>query len=157
MCKGKTLAVTTILCIILSICSGCAAKSIEYKFSVVTGDDIIVSLDTEDGHSIRQNNSHAYISNKDGTEVLDLYFLNQEMYEDVKEMVGTSAGEEEIVNMQTKSGQMYDRVSYAGADGTNYITYVMWLEGSSTGVMADSTVSVDSAQSAFDHLAISLN
>lgn len=148
--------VITILCIVLSLCSGCATKSIEYKFSVVTGDDVVVNLDTVDGHSIRQNSGHAYISDKDGAEVLDLYFLNEEMYENVKQMVGTPTGEAENTNMQTKSGQTYDRVSYVGADGTNYITYVMWLEGSDTGIMADSTVSAVSAQSAFDHLTISL-
>lgn len=148
MNRIKTVLLSIMLFVFfLSGCSGSSEQSI--LFSVGTGDNIRVTLDTSDGLVLKQTES-GYAVTSEGTEVIQSFFVEEAAYEQyvsaVREQAGVTVNEE-----KTAGGLNYICYSYSGEAGQEN-NVIGWIEGSSTGVVIASLSDLQTVQDALEHL-----
>lgn len=146
---------TGILYLALCICmlTGCSSsRTVSLTFKVGTGDNIKVTLDTSDGLGLSQTESGFSVT-EDGNAVLQAFFVEQAVYQQYMESVANQEGV--TVNEQkSEEGITYLSYTYAGEAGVEN-NFIVWIEGSSTGVVIGSLSDLQTATGAFQNISFS--
>ncbi len=120
-----------------------------FTFTVDTGDNIKVSLDTTGDFDLSSNLPFA-ISHK-GNVLSEGTFIYGEAYDDYVEVVGSDA-DAELLDSGSKDGNEYIFWCY---NDTEY-NYAILVGGSDTGIVLGNVVSEASAKECFERLTISV-
>lgn len=141
--------------LLLSVCilTGCASsRSMSITFAVGTGDNIKVTLDSSDGMGLRQSGNGFAVS-KDDEDILQAFFVEESVYLQYIEVVNTQEGV--TVNQEkTENGIKYLSYSYNGEAGVEN-NFIVWIEGTSTGVVVASLADLQTASEAFGSISFS--
>lgn len=145
MTKIKALILSLALCICML--AGCgASKSMSITFAVGTGDKIKVTLDASGGLKLKQTEGGFAVT--DGQDdILQAFFVEQAVYQDYMDAVKTQEGVR-INETKTEKDITYLSYSYNGQVGEEN-NFIVWIEGTSTGVVAASLADLETATSVF--------
>lgn len=144
-----------IVSLLLSVCilTGCGSSgSMSITFAVGTGDNIKVTLDSSDGMGLRQSGSGFAVS-EDGEDILQAFFVEESVYLQYIEAVYTQEGVT-INQEKTENGITYLSYSYNGEAGVEN-NFIVWIDGTSTGVVAASLADLQTASEAFRSITFS--
>lgn len=143
---------TVIAGLVLFACVLCGcdtSKTMSFTFTVGTGDVIKVTLDTSDGFLLSQADS-GYVVTKDGDNILQAVFVDQESYQQYMDAVTTQEGV--MINRQgSENGITFTSYSYNGKAGMEN-NFIIWIDGTDTGVVAGSLADLQTATRAFQSL-----
>ena len=140
-----------LLCIMLL--TGCEFnRTVSLTYNVTTGDSIKVTLDSSEGHGLKNSGAGFEVNNGEKI-ILQGFFVDQSMYEGYVEAV--SSQQEAVIRQETDREEMHViSYTYEGQAGTEQ-NYIVWIEGSSTGVVIGSLAEVSEADEAFGRLVFS--
>lgn len=143
------LALVTSVITVLSGCSGDASTSKTYTYSLDTGDEISIELDTSDGYDITSDVPFA-ITLDDET-LTQGTFIQASYYD---EYVATAKEDENvtIIEESTKDGNSYMFWNYADEEWD----IVLLIAESETAILLGNNISQESAQACFDRMTIAL-
>lgn len=151
MRKFKATFIGMVLCVcVLAGCSSSSSMSI--TFSVATGDNIKVTLDTSDGLELSQADG-GYTVTENGNDILQAVFVEQAFYQEYIEAVKTQEGVT-INQEKSENGITYLSYSYNSQAGTEN-DFLIWIEGSNTGIVAGSLADLQTATRAFESISFS--
>ncbi len=139
------------LAFLLVACS--FSSSMSYTFTVSTGDDIQVSLDTADGYRLTEENS-TFSVEKDDEVVLQGIFLDESMYSDYLERA--KSGDITVIAEEEKDGNPYFYYQTEVSAGTA-CQILLWIDGSQTGIMLASLSPREDVDPAFERLTFAEN
>lgn len=141
--------------IILCACMlcGCSTSStMSLTFVVETGDNIKVTLDTSGGLRLSQaDNGYAVTEGEDT--VLQGFFVEQAVYEQYMDAVMTQEGVT-VRRQESENGITFLAYSFDGAAGMEN-NFIIWIDGTATGMVAASLADSDTADRAFQSLSFS--
>ncbi len=151
MRKIKSMIMSLIL--LVCILSGCSSSSsMSITFTVGTGDNIKITLDSTDGIKLRQTDSGFAVS-KDDTDILQAFFVEQTVYQQYLEAVATQNGVT-VNEEKTENGITYLSYSYNGEAGMEN-NFLVWIEATNTGVVVASLADLQTAAEAFQRISFS--
>lgn len=129
--------------------SGCVtySTSMTFTFSVETGDNIAVELDTSSGYELRPEGSDFFVS-KDGSDIVGGMFLTEVTYEQLV----SNAHDDPRAQFVTDVKDNYE-YTYSPEDGGETY-YLLWVPGSNTGIglFSQNNATVDQVEKAVDLL-----
>ena len=141
----------SVLALAFALMVGCTfSTNMKLMFNVETGDKIYVEVDTTDGYKMTAD--APFSVTKDGAVQLQGTFI----YEAAFQAYADAAAEDpdaRIIERSSKNGNQYVFWSYAEEE----YNIVMFVGGSSTGVLMSSTVSEEAAREAFNRMTFSLS
>ncbi|MCH5298732.1 MAG: hypothetical protein J1E96_03110 [Ruminococcus sp.] len=154
MNSKKTISAVLLALLFALMLTSCTTHStMSFTFNVETGDCIKVDLDTSNGLTLSQENGEFHVKNGD-QKILDGIFTTKENYDSYMGLKDTDAMN---VIEEGKTGNNNDYLFYECESdlGTEY-DFIVWVEGSNTGVLVGSLTDQETAKNAFDSLTISL-
>ncbi len=134
---------------LLAACS--FSTSMSYTFTVSTGDEIKISLDTSDGYRLTEEDS-TFSVEKDDEVVLQGIFLDETMYNDYMERA--KAADISVIAEDEKDGNPYFYYQTEVSAGTA-CQILLWIDGSQTGIMLASLSPQEDVDPAFERLEFS--
>lgn len=141
----KTLVISLVSVFTLTGCT----TTLGYTFSVETGDDVTITLDTTDEHTLTK--TVPFEIGLNGTTLTTGIFISASQYDDY-----VSAVETEPTAVKVDEGEKGDiEYVFYTVNSAEY-NYVINIKGSKTGVLLANNVSADSAREVFDKLTITL-
>ena len=96
----------------MTLTTGCANLRRSYTIEVGTGDDVKIGLPTETDYEFQSLLSAFAINHKDGTNVMQGVFYNNDMYDVMKNAAKDSESNEEITNLQDAKKGDYEGFTY---------------------------------------------
>ena len=138
----------------LALVTGCSASTTSsLSFDVSTGDSVTVALDTSDGHKLIEEDGD-FIVQKDDETVLQGSFLTQEGYDEQAAAIDSESVE--VIEEADVDGNPYVFYEYT-VDGTVNELFLLWIDGSRTGVLLGGLSGAEASQGAFEALTFSLD
>lgn len=150
------LTMCSILCV-LSACNSNALKtSLSYTYTVETGDNVKIKLDTSDGYSIEKDLPFKIIKND--TVISEGTFITIDGYNQYKNIVESGSDKSvTIIESETNSnGITYIFYKVDSSAGIEY-DYIVKINNSNTGLVIGSLISEADAKDVFNHLTISIS
>lgn len=149
--KVKLFLAGMLACVCM-LCGCSTSSSMSLTFKVGTGDNIKVTLDTSGG--LRLSQADGGYAVKEGEEtVLQAFFVEQAVYQQYMDAVTTQEGV--VINRQeSENGITFLAYSFDGAAGMEN-NYIIWIDGSATGMVAASLAGQETADRAFQSLSFS--
>ena len=153
MRRVKNAVVVGLIVCMMLVCVGCS-KSFSISYSVNTGDQIKVELDTTDGYELSDEEGTMCILDETGATVLTGFFIDENTYTSYLEMVRGTEGVT-ILEETTSNGVTYTLYNLETSEMT-VNEYVCWVDGSSTGILFSGISTMDDAKTAFSKLTFSV-
>lgn len=144
----NAVVVGMIVCMML-VCVGCS-KSFSISYSVNTGDQIKVELDTTDGYGLSDEEGTMCILDETDSTVLTGFFIDKNTYTSYLDMVRGTEGVT-ILEETTANGVTYTLYNLETSE-MEVNEYVCWVDGSSTGMVLSSLGTIDATKTAFSKL-----
>ena len=130
-------------------CSTSLTKS--YTFKVETGDSVKVTLDISDKYNLKQKDGQFSIE-KNKKILSQGMFINKSTYQQYASMLLSNDDTNlSVMDKGKTEDYTYFFYEYKGDSGVEH-DYVIWLKGSSTGVLMGSLKNKKVAQSVFEKL-----
>ncbi|MFR3274201.1 MAG: hypothetical protein ACLTOP_00470 [Collinsella phocaeensis] len=140
--------------LVLALVTGCTASTTSsLTFDVSTGDSVTVALDTSGGHKLVEEDGD-FIVQQDGKTILQGSFLTQEGYDEQEAAIDSESVE--VIEEADVDGNPYVFYEYT-EDGTVNELFLLWIDGSHTGVLLGGQSGAEASQKAFDALTFSLD
>ena len=136
------LAITSMLLV------GCTTNK-AYTWKVETGDNIKVSLKTNDGYDINSNNP--FEISKDEKTVTYGIFVTMDTYNQYKNLIPNDS-KSRVIEQDNKNGLEYIFYEYSG--NTKEYNYVIKINDSNTGIILTNSTSEEEAKNIFSKLTI---
>ncbi|MFV0342044.1 MAG: hypothetical protein ACK5JH_04020 [Anaerocolumna sp.] len=129
--------------------TGCGnvKKTVSYIYKVETGDNIKISLTTNDGYELTSD--VPFVISKDKNELSQGIFISADYYTAYIDSVKNDE-KAEIIDEGTKSDCSYVMWNYDGSE----FNYVVMINGTNTGILIGNSISEESAKECFDRLEI---
>lgn len=149
--KFITSAVASVLG--LALLAGCSAStSSTLTFDVSTGDSVAVTLDTTDGYKLVEDDGSFGVE-RDGETILMGSFLTEDAYDEQAAAIGGEGVE--VVEESESDGNPYVFYEYT-EDGTVNELFLVWIDGSDTGILLGGLSGTDASAEAFDALSFGI-
>ncbi|MDE6712454.1 MAG: hypothetical protein K2K20_01805 [Lachnospiraceae bacterium] len=132
----------------MSVLTGCST-SISYTYEVGTGDTVKLALDTSDGLML-ENEDDIFIVTEDDETILQGSFIDEDTYDYYMEMVKIADGVENIEE-DSANGLTWLFYEFDGLAGMES-NFIVWIDGSDTGVLIASLAGSRGAKKAFNSL-----
>ncbi|MDE6686656.1 MAG: hypothetical protein K2K17_05020 [Lachnospiraceae bacterium] len=132
----------------MMVLTGCST-SISYTYEVGTGDNIKLALDTSDGLML-ENEDDIFIVTEDDETILQGSFIDEDTYDYYMEMVKIADGVENIEE-DSANGLTWLFYEFDGLAGMES-NFIVWIDGSDTGVLIASLAGSRGAKKAFNSL-----
>lgn len=132
----------------MSVLTGCST-SISYTYEVGTGDTVKLVLDTSDGLML-ENEDDIFIVTEDDETILQGSFIDEDTYDYYMEMVKIADGVENIEE-DSANGLTWLLYEFDGLAGMES-NFIVWIDGSDTGVLIASLAGSRGAKKAFNSL-----
>lgn len=146
---------TVVAAILFSVCllTGCSGSlTMSLVFAVGTGDQIRVTLDCSEGLKLKQTGSGFAVTEGE-KDIIQAFFVEEASYQQYLDAVAAQEGV--TVNQESsENGITYLSYSYEGEAGTEN-NFIVWIDGSSTGVVAGSLADLETATKAFHSISFS--
>ena len=133
---------------VMLLCGCETSKS--YTFTVSTGDDIEVKLDTTNGLDLKQEDGTFAVTDKDGNYILQSAWYQAEIFDQYKEQLADAEGTENIE--MTDDMIVWDFVSEGSPAEHDRICRL----SDKTAVLIGSQADKDTADAAFDALTLTI-
>ena len=142
--KIVIIVVAFALCLALAACSG---SNMSYTFSVETGEQIEVTLDTTGGYKFAQSGGDMYLSDSEGKLILTGYFLLPDAYE-------SFALEPTLESGRSNDGDEYLYTS----DDAGTVVFLARAKGASAGVLfyGEEIAGIGTCKAMFERLSFEL-
>ena len=144
--KKIFMTIAFISIVILSV-TGCSTSK-SYTFSVETGDNIEIKLDTSNGYDISSDIPFAV--SKDDKKLSQGTFITLDGYDSYIAAV-TNDSNAKVIDSATKNGLEYTFYSYNNSE----YNYIIKIKDSNTALLIGNITSEESAKDCFDKLTIS--
>lgn len=147
--KKKLNIIFSILLVVMLFITGCgnSEKTVSYTYKVETGDNIIISLTTNDGYELTSD--IPFVISKDKKVLSQGTFISADYYTTYVDSVKNDE-KAEIIDEGTKSDCSYVMWNYNDSE----FDYVVMINGTNTGILIGNNVSEKSAKECFDRLEI---
>ncbi len=134
---------------IMLLATGCgnSTTKISYTYTVETGDNIKISLTTNDGYSLTSD--VPFVISKDDEELSQGTFISADYYDQYIESV-KSDDNAKIIDEGENDNFSYVMWNYNDSE----YDYVILVNGTNTGVLLGNNVSEESAKECFERLEI---
>lgn len=138
-----------LLLVVMLFVTGCgnSKTTISYTYKVETGDNITISLTTNDGYNLTSDTP--FVISKDNEELSQGTFISAEYYDAYIDSVKND-DKAEIIDEGTKTNCSYVMWNYANSE----FNYVVMINGTNTGLLIANNVSEESAKECFSRLDI---
>ncbi|MDO5813889.1 MAG: hypothetical protein Q4Q31_12420 [Bacillota bacterium] len=148
----KFLKKCVIVCLVVFFSTGCSTNLTKsYTFKVETGDSVKVTLDISDKDNLKQKDGQFSIE-KNKKVLSQGVFINKSTYEQyVSMLLDNSDVNLSVIDNGKTDDYTYFFYEYKGESGVEH-DYVIWLKGSSTGILMGSLKNKKVAQSVFEKL-----
>lgn len=135
------------------VLTGCTT-SMSYTYNVGTGDNVKVVLDTSDGLKL-ENDDDGFSVTEDDETILQGIFIDEDTYDFYVEMVKIADG---VENLEEDSANgltwlFYEFDGNAGKESN----YIVWIDGSDTGIIMGSLEGSRAAKKAFNSLTFTVD
>lgn len=139
----------SLIVVVMLFVTGCgdSKKTVSYTYKVETGDNIKISLTTNDGYELTSD--IPFVISKDKKELSQGTFISAEYYTAYVDSVKNDE-KAEIIDEGTKSDCSYVMWNYNDSE----FDYVVMINGTNTGILIANNVSEESAKECFDRLEI---
>lgn len=143
-----------ILTVLMSvfICACSVNTNMSFTFNVETGDSVKVKLDTSNGLLLTQDDGQFTVM-KDEENILLGMFITEDTYNQYMSL--EDSAQMTVIEKDTVENKKYMFYECEGESGTEY-DFVVWIDGSNTGVLMGSTVGESDAREAFSSLSFSI-
>lgn len=147
--KKNLKSISCLLIVVMLFITGCgnSKTTVSYTYKVETGDNITISLTTNDGYELTSD--IPFVISKDKQELSQGTFISAEYYTTYVDSVKNDENAE-IIDEGTKSGYNYVMWNYNDSE----FDYVVMINGTNTGILIGNNVSEESAKECFDRLEI---
>lgn len=135
------------------VLTGCTT-SMSYTYSVGTGDNVKVVLDTSDGLKL-ENDDDGFSVTEDDETILQGIFIDEDTYDFYLEMVKNANGSENIEE-DSANGLTWLFYEFDGNAGKES-NYIVWIDGSDTGIIMGSLEGSRAAKKAFNSLTFTVD
>lgn len=146
MKKLAALALSTVLG--MFVLTGCST-SMSFTYEVGTGDTVKVELDTSEGFLLEDNGGSFAVTEDDET-ILQGVFITEDDYDFYMEMVEVADGVENVEE-DSADGITWLFYNFNGNAGEES-NFIVWIDGSDTGVLLGSLEGSRTAKKAFESL-----
>ena len=136
-----------IIFMIMLFITGCGKTTISYTFKVETGDNIIVSLVSNDGYSL--SSDIPFVISKGKKELSQGTFIWADYYDAYVDSV-SSDEKAKIIDEGEKDNYSYVMWNYDDSE----FNYVIKINGTNTGILLSNNISEESAKECFERLEI---
>lgn len=143
----KILSCLLLVVMVLSTGCGTSKTTISYTYKVETGDNIKISLTTNDGYDMTSDTP--FVISKDNKELSQGTFISAEFYDTYIDSIEND-DKAEIIDKGTKANCSYVMWDYAGSE----YNYVVMINGTNTALLVANNVSEESAKECFSRLEI---
>jgi len=149
----KAMKIASLLSLVLILTACNLGMRSSYTFNVETGDEIKVTLKNVDDYTISQENG-TFVVSKDDQKISQGAFITEDAFKKYKTTIEENQ-DNLISNKESgeKNDNEYIYYETEGSSGMEY-NYIVFVNGSSTGVIIGSTVSKEEAQNVFKNLSI---
>lgn len=137
----------------MSVLTGCST-SISYTYDVGTGDTVKVTLDTSEGLML-ENEDDGFSVTEDDETILQGIFIDEDTYDYYVEMVKIADGPENIEE-DSANGLTWVFYEFDGQAGMES-NFIVWIDGSDTGVLIASLAGSRGAKKAFNSLTFTVD
>lgn len=134
--------------------TGCST-SVSYTYKVGTGDNVKVVLDTSDGLKLENDDDGFSVTDGDDETILQAIFIDEDTYDLYVEMVKNTGGAENIEE-DSANGLTWLFYEFDGNAGTES-NYIVWIDGSDTGIIMGSLEGSRTAKKAFNSLSFTVD
>lgn len=147
--KKKFNIIFSLIVVVMLFFTGCGDSKtpVSYTYKVETGDNIKISLTTNDGYELTSD--IPFVISKDKKELSQGTFISAEYYTAYVDSVKNDE-KAEIIDEGTKSDCSYVMWNYNDSE----FDYVVMINGTNTGILIANNVSEESAKECFDRLEI---
>lgn len=147
--KKKFNIIFSLIVVVMLFVTGCgdSKTTASYTYKVETGDNIKISLTTNDGYELTSD--IPFVISKDKKELSQGTFISAEYYTAYVDSVKNDE-KAEIIDEGTKSDCSYVMWNYNDSE----FDYVVMINGTNTGILIANNVSEESAKECFDRLEI---
>lgn len=135
------------------VLTGCTT-SMSYTYNVGTGDNVKVVLDTSDGLKL-ENDDDGFSVTEDDETILQGIFIDEDTYDFYVEMVKIADGVENIEE-DSANGLTWLFYEFDGNAGKES-NYIVWIDGSDTGIIMGSLEGSRAAKKAFNSLTFTVD
>lgn len=135
------------------VLTGCTT-SMSYTYKVGTGDNIKVELDTSEDLMLESGDDGFSVTEDDET-ILQGIFVDEDTYDLYMEMVKYADGVE-IVEEDSANGLTWVLYEFDGNAGMES-NYIVWIDGSDTGIIMGSLEGTRAAKKAFNSLTFTVD
>lgn len=144
-----------VICMLFMVLAlaGCST-SMSYVYEVETGDDVEVKLDTGEGLLLNDEDGSFSVTEDDDT-ILQGSFVDEDAYEAYKSLYETADNVVEVIEEDSANGISWILYYVDGRAGME-CDFIIWIDGSDTGVIMASLEDPDVAKEAFDSLSFSV-
>lgn len=133
--------------------TGCST-SMSYTYKVGTGDNVKVVLDTSDGLKLEDDDDGFSVTEDDET-ILQGIFIDEDTYDLYVELVKIADGIENIEE-DSANGLTWLFYEFDGQAGMES-NFIVWIDGSDTGVLIASLAGSRGAKKAFNSLTFTVD
>lgn len=147
--KKKFNIIFSLIVVVMLFVTGCgdSKTTVSYTYKVETGDNIKISLTTNDGYKLTSD--IPFVITKDKKELSQGTFISAEYYTAYVDSVKNDE-KAEIIDEGTKSDCSYVMWNYNDSE----FDYVVMINGTNTGILIANNISEESAKECFDRLEI---
>lgn len=146
----RFLSVALVFLLALTLLVGCSSSK-SYTFSIATGDNVKITLDTSNGLDLVQENGQFAVKSGDET-IFAGAFIEADTYTQYINSINADGGEAITVISEDGYGVFY---TVNGAAGVEY-DYITFLDGGNTGILMGSVSSQANAEAALASLTFEL-
>ena len=147
--KKKFTIIFSLIVVVMLFVTGCgdSKTTVSYTYKVETGDNIKISLTTNDGYELTSD--IPFVISKDKKELSQGTFISTEYYTAYVDSVKNDE-KAKIIDEGTKSDCSYVMWNYNDSE----FNYVVMINGTNTGILIANNISEESAKECFDRLEI---
>lgn len=147
--KKKLNIIFSLIVVVMLFVTGCgnSKTTVSYTYKVETGDNITISLTTNDGYELTSD--IPFVISKDKKELSQGIFISAEYFTTYVDSVKNNE-KAEIIDEGTKSDCSYVMWNYNDSE----FNYVVMINGTNTGMLIANNISEESAKECFDRLEI---
>lgn len=149
--KCAALALSAVLA--MTLLTGCTT-SVSRTYEVATGDTVEVTLDTTDNDFSLVEEDNVLMITEDDDTILSGSFVYQEICDVYEEMIKAD-DTIEIIEEDSANGLTWLFYNFDGLSGLES-NFIVWIDGSNTGVLLASLQDPDDAKEAFECLTFSI-
>lgn len=139
------------------VLTGCST-SMSYTYKVGTGDNVEVKLDTSEDLVLKnelENGDDGFCVTEDDETILQGIFIDEDTYDFYVEMVKIADGVENIEE-DSANGLTWLFYEFDGQAGMES-NYIVWIDGSDTGIIMNSLEGSRAAKKAFNSLTFTVD